>query len=698
VTAETVRIRLSPANAKQVPGEFNVSGNVIEFFPRLPVKADLSDSGLIPGSTYEIKLPGGHKPNTLENADGDPLAKTYKRSFATAVASSPDLFIDYNPPPIVPKVISVNPKDEAIDVPQSVVPELTFSEPLHPSTVTTSNVTMTMTHRPPGNPLDPQRPIQGHLILEQNRTSVTLKFVADFPLADNATYQLVVDRRVSDLAGNDLEPFESTFTIRDEPPVPGVFTLGFGNGTEVFEDTDVTIASWNDDIPGTLSAIFTAGAGDGTDGDFEPVFNTTLSSDTNEVWNFRVFKVPAGVTVRLVGEKPVTILSLARMEIAGVVMASGSAGDKGETHTYNTNKPPSYGGDGGPGGGDGGDSATTYTKGGDGEDGYNTTGTGAKGPNWPSSYSTYRYVLTGGSGGGHRTAGKKGSKPGYTYYTPPEPGAAGGTDGNATCNPLTGGGGGSSGTMRRYGNYDHNVAGAGGGGGGGLELRSANNIEILGGSVLAKGGDGGAPGNTYVSSPGGGGAGGSIRIRSLKDIVGQNATISVKGGKGHSSGMYTYYSGASGAGGDGWIRFEDGDASPTLSQTTVEPNVSTNGTFTTSGGGAPSVGQTLWLNTGVFDPVFLDYEITQWIPQHVPPAELADTIKVEIQATVEDIFDLGMPDEAGASSWTPIANLTDLNGKQYSFIRFRVTFQLPSNQELDDPMPYVDEIKIMYEF
>jgi hypothetical protein len=105
VTPETVRIRLSPANAKQVPGVFNVSGNVIEFFPRLPVKADLSDSGLIPGSTYEIKLPGGHKPNTLENADGDPLAKTYKRSFATAVASSPDLFIDYNPPPIVPKVI-----------------------------------------------------------------------------------------------------------------------------------------------------------------------------------------------------------------------------------------------------------------------------------------------------------------------------------------------------------------------------------------------------------------------------------------------------------------------------------------------------------------------------------------------------------------------------------------------------------------
>ena len=49
VTPETMRIRLSPANAKQVPGDYNISGNIVEFFPRLPVAPDLSDAGRASG-------------------------------------------------------------------------------------------------------------------------------------------------------------------------------------------------------------------------------------------------------------------------------------------------------------------------------------------------------------------------------------------------------------------------------------------------------------------------------------------------------------------------------------------------------------------------------------------------------------------------------------------------------------------------
>ena len=694
VSAATMQIRLSPANAWQVPGEYNISGNVIEFFPRLPTEQDLSDSGLKPGQTYQIRLPGHPKPNTLTNADGDALADTYKASFATAVASSPNLFIDYDPDE-TPHVISVNPKDGAVNVPQAVIPELNFSEPLDPSTVTVSNVTLTMTHRPPGSELDPPRPIQGHLIFEQNRASVILKFVNAFPLADNATYALRVDRRVSDLAGNDIVQFESSFTIRDEPPVPGSFTLDFGPGTETMEDTDITIASWNDDIPETLCAIFTAGAGTGVDGDFKASGNsTTLSSNVSTEWNFRSFTIPAGTTVKLVGSEPITILSLAKMEIAGTLLASGTKGGKGEANTYNTAIPKNPGSPGGPGGGKGGDAATKATYGTNGEDGYGTTGTGAGAPNWPSAYSTYRYCATGGSGGGHRTAGKAGKKPAYTYYTAPTPGKPGGTGGNKYCDPLTAGGGGSPGTVWGY-SAVLNGPGSGGGGGGGVELRSANNIEILpGGRILAEGGGGGPPGSTYMSSPGGGGGGGAVLIRSLKDLIADGATISVKGGAGVSTGYYTYYIGASGAGGHGWLRLEDGDKNPSLSGATLTPNTKTTGTFTATGAGAPSIGQTLWMNMGVFDPIFLSSEVTQEIPKD------GQDIKIAIEATVEDIFDFGMPDEGPgkSSGWIDIADIKDLNGKGYSFIRFRVTFTLASDQNLTHPMPYVDKIKIVYEY
>ena len=700
VSPETIRIRLSPFNAKQVGGEFNISGNIIEFFPTLPVSPDLSDAGLVPSQTYQIHLPGSGNTNTLENADGDALAKTYKVSFATASASSPNLFIDYDPPPTTPRVISVNPRDEAVNVPQSVIPELTFSEPLHPSTVTTGNITLTMTHRPPVDPanpllnkLSPERPILGHLIFEQNRQSVTLKFVSDFPLADNATYRIEVDRRVSDLSRNDLEPFMSTFSIRDEPPVPGFYMLDFDTASEKFEDLDVTIASWNKDIPGMLSAIFTAGAGDGTDGDFEPTGNTTLNSNSQSVYNFRVFTVKAGVTVSLTGDKPITILSLAKMEIAGVVKASGSDGGKGETATYNTAVPRNYGGKGGPGGGDGGDAMTTSGKGtSPGEDGYNTEGTGAGAVGWPTSYLTYVIALTGGSGGGHRTAGTAGKKGAYTYYGNASAGLPGQPDGNKYINPLTGGGGGSAGQMALQSTYTRNGAGSGGGAGGGVELRSANNIEILGGKILAKGGAGGAPGSTYMASPGGGGAGGAILIRTLSDIIAVGATIDAEGGKGHTSGFYTYYCGASGDGGHGWVRLDDSDGTPSLASSKINPSTYTSGTFTASGAGAPSIGQTLWMNMGVYDPRFLSSEVEYVIPK------AGQTISVQIQAAPEDIFDFGMPDEDQASAWTDLADLTSLNGKGHSFVRLRVTFTLAADQELDDPVPYVDSIKILYEF
>ena len=709
VTPETMRVRLSPANAWQVPGTYYVDGNVVEFFPRLPNLPDLSDSGLQPGQTYEILLPGGGgQTNTLTNGDGDRLVETYQVTFATAVTASPNLFIDYDPDP-QPHVVAANPKHEALGVPQTLDVELTFSEPIHPATVTTSNFSLTLVERPPGNPLSPVRPIPGQVVLTQNRESVVVRFVPDFPLADHAKYTLEVDRRVTDLVGNDLVPHFSEFTIRDELPVPGEFVLDFESGSEIHMDEDTTIASWNNDVPGALSGIFTAGAGNGSDGDFKPTSNVTLNSDFQQQYQFRTFEVPAGVTVRLTGDYPVELLSLQTMKIDGVIDASGQDGGTGEVNTISWSVPANPGGAGGPGGGDGGDIATNVpstlvsnykgNQGSDGEAGYGTSGTGGGAATWGAAYN-YKYGSAAGGGGGHATAGKAGKDGAYAYSSSYNGtgGKAGSIGGNADLDPITAGGGGGPGMNMWYYSYPNSCgAGSGGGGGGALTLRCANNIEITGGKVLAEGGDGGPAGSSSYASGGvgGAGAGGAILIRTLKELVCQGATISASGGKGATH-TYSYYKGSPGGdGGSGRLQLEDGDGFPALNSTTTSPTSYGRGTFAASGAGTPSIGQTLWINLGIFDPDMIAPgagDIVAELPK------VGHKIDIEVQMTSEDVFDLGNPDETVSSEWVPIEDIETLNGNAYSFLRLRVTFTLADDQEVDDPVPFLDSIRLSFRY
>ena len=710
VSPETVRIRLGPNFAKQVPGELSVIGNMIEFAGRLPTRADLSDSGLIPAATYQVEVPGFPAANTLRNLDGDALRSTQVVTFATAAASSPKLFIDYHPD-TAPHVVAVNPKEDATDVPGDASVEITISEPLHPATTNTSNVRLTMIERPAGNVLDPRRSIQGTVVLEQSRGSVVLKFVPLFPLADNAKYELSIDRRVTDLVGNDMVPFTSHFTLRDEPPVPGQFNLDFEAASEAFVDTDQTIASWNRDVPGAVSGIFTAGAGNGSDGDFKPVFNTVLDADAQPggVFNFRVVEIPAGVTVRVTGNVPATILSLATMRIDGTLDASGGAGADSEISTTASTIPATPGGQGGPGGGDGGAATHNITvttsstwdgpDGGSGGDGYGTTDTGAEGGRYgTSTWPTYYYKMgSGGGGGGHFTKGADGEKTRYTAVQYQNDGGPGGkVSGDASLEPVTGGGGGGSGSQGRYYSVPYNNgASAGGGGGGGIALASANDILITGGSILADGGDGGLIANsgTYAGGSGGGGAGGAIFAKSLRSVVLDNAKLSAVGGQAGGGGNPTF-TGLGGDGGAGFVRLHDGDGAPTITgSTNVQPAAFGTGTFVATGAGAPSVAQTLWINTGVFDPDFIKpnaSDITQVLPK------IGQAIAIEIQMAPEDVFDLGTPDESLASAWVSLSDIESLNGNGYSFFKLRITFTLASDQEIDDPLPFVEHLRLRY--
>ena len=122
----------------------------------------------------------------------------------------------------------------------------------------------------------------------------------------------------------------------------------------------LTTASFNDAVPGAVAGVVTAASGDGSLGDFDPAVNTTLSTNSpsavNGAFPFRRIRIRQGVTVTITGTLPATLHSLASVEIAGVLDASGAAGGLAEFNYSTALLPLAAGGAGGPGAGAGGDS------------------------------------------------------------------------------------------------------------------------------------------------------------------------------------------------------------------------------------------------------------------------------------------------------------------------------------------------------
>ena len=139
------------------------------------------------------------------------------------------------------------------------------------------------------------------------------------------------------------------------------------------------------------------------------------------------------------------------------------------------------------------------------------------------------------------------------------------------------------------------------------------------------------------------------------------------------------------------------DGTPSLSGTTVDPGSYTKGTFTAIGPGTPSVGQTVWINLGVFDPI-MSPPTTDDIFEVLPKAAEGQKIKIEVQMAQEDIFDLGHPDLDLVSPWVDISQIATLNGNHYNFMRLRFTFYLASDQTVDDPVPYVDRFRLSFTY
>ncbi len=750
VRPETIQIREGPDYGKQVPGDFRVDGDRVYFYPRLPTMDTLEDSGFHPGTSYRVTVFGVPSVSVVRNYTQDRmLASEHVDFFQTALADDPDLFIDNFLDPGPPRVLSVNPVNDAIEVESNAVITLTFNRrPLKPGTVNSDNFKLVMLER---DSKIWNRPIPGGPVLNQALERVTVVFSPTFPLADKAIYELTVSNRVEDLVGASVPAFSSRFTIKDEPYQYTKIRLDFTEQEKIDSmDESETTASWNGLVPDHLAALFTEAGGSGKSGDlitnadmtFTP-FNTDGVEQEYEdgiwydIFNFRKFEIADGATVRFepsTQTNSLKIKSLFPMKIDGILTVSGGKGDQAASYgSYYYggsgalgNQKYKYGGDGGPAGGDGADGYRGTFKRpmptNDGKDaaygGYG--GKGGKAGTYGSSY--YYSYGGGGGGGGSRLDGAPGQRNRVSSYWG-KGGLGGlGRSGNLEREPNVGGAGGGCGGCGYYKYYSYSYfymyqTGAGGGGGGGaVWLQCASTIQVgADGQVLAEGGLGGdtAAGTySYMAGAGGGGGGGSIKAVSTSgiDLV-AGAKLSVAGGEGGKYVMtYTPYKGAEGGkGGTGFLRFEVPEVSLVTGMTGADLTYTpvSMGTFAPQGGGVPSIGQTTWLNLGVFDPELIEHK-----PLTDRSAELEnDGMELWVQMADEHPQKPGEPylidmdvqndstyDTDTLSEWTQISTLETLTGNGYQFIRVRVIFQLDANHRFDDRLPRLDWLDIHFRY
>jgi hypothetical protein len=582
VRADTIQIRQGPNYGLQAPGRYEVRGPLVTFFPRLPVRADLADCGVLPSSNYRVTIPGLPSSTTVRAAKGlDPVAQTTRWDWSTA--TDPSLYFSTRPyrDPPPPRVACTTPADllpaapwnspgGATGVPVDAAIVLSFNRvPLLPALLTEETVTLTLTDFR-GTPV--RRRIPGSVSLAQDEGSVRVSFTPRVRLPDRSRFVLQVASTVADLTGvhgvpshegraairaaavaatvtdpggplaalfrdHPLEIDPRTylvFTTRDEPAEDREVALEFdGNDRDVDGGPGVipalTTASFNDRVPGAVASVITVAGGDGRLGDFHPTSDTVLDTDSPDapggVFHFRSITIPRLVNVTVTGSRPAILRSQRDVTIEWFLLARGGTGDAAEPSYTSALLAIRRGGAAGPGGGAGGDASTNPAyalPGASGEQGSGNGGVGGGGGYETTSSDLYSFA-GGGGGGGHAAAGG----PGFAGTYPPA---------------------------------GHPYNGAGGSAGSPSTAGEPDSASTSGGRTMAgfTGGGGGAGGNNHITAygwrttgAGGGGGGGSLLITTAGDMV-VKGTVDARGGDGGPiAPANSLYGGAAGGGGAG---------------------------------------------------------------------------------------------------------------------------------------------------
>lgn len=234
---------------KEVFGTFQVNGNVVRFYPRLPshlrdpasptgkfypagsVRDNAAENaGLQPSTRYQVRVIGADGISPLRSTRGRPLRRGVTVPFATASSTNlsdlytettyqsapPPQFAFSNPPDRAPQISDQYSRaGGASDVPNDISVSLFCTKvPLSPTTARLlGNVELTLTQRK--GDLSARRPIAGDIFVEQNFSTTLMVFQPRVPLADVGTYALRVTKNVRDLTENyDFQPSRDRSRLR----------------------------------------------------------------------------------------------------------------------------------------------------------------------------------------------------------------------------------------------------------------------------------------------------------------------------------------------------------------------------------------------------------------------------------------------------------------------------------------------------
>jgi hypothetical protein len=163
-----------------VAGNLSVTNEVVTFSPATPLTAN---------TVYSVTVTTG-----VKDLAGNAIASSYSWSFTTAAAA--DL--------IAPTVISVSPAANATSVAVTTKPVITFSEPVNPSTVNTSSITLK----------------QGSAVISGTVavSGAVATFTPSSSLIAGTVYTVTVTTGLKDLAGNSLASnYSWSFTTASAP-------------------------------------------------------------------------------------------------------------------------------------------------------------------------------------------------------------------------------------------------------------------------------------------------------------------------------------------------------------------------------------------------------------------------------------------------------------------------------------------------
>ncbi|MCE9634124.1 MAG: hypothetical protein K8T90_00330 [Planctomycetes bacterium] len=242
VSPASVQVRAQNATGtgytKQVFGSFQVAGNLIRFFPRLPghlrdasgkfytagsPQDDATENaGFHAGTNYEIRMIGNPLGSPIRAATGRPLNRSTLSRFTIATASSPSQlyttrsysdspppqFAFSNPPDTVPiPETQYATRGGTKGVPNEIDVQIYCTRvPLSPTTARVpGNVSMTMLER--YGDANKRRPAPGTTFIEQNFETTLMVYKPTFPLADQGLYALRVSKNLKDLTEQyDFQP------------------------------------------------------------------------------------------------------------------------------------------------------------------------------------------------------------------------------------------------------------------------------------------------------------------------------------------------------------------------------------------------------------------------------------------------------------------------------------------------------------